>query len=97
MPISVAFRAMAAAFEAIHRSQGNARFAAEWPPQHLALGFLHGALKSEWQGEGASPCVVTNLTATLMALHRNFGFLDRYFAEVSVAFECVFEDSALPE
>ena len=48
VPAVIAFRAMAAAIQAIFRSQDRSGFAKSWSRDQLALGFLVGALKCEW-------------------------------------------------
>ena len=97
VPMDIAFRAMASAITAIHRSRGRATFAAQWPVRHLALAFLHGALKAEWTDRGESPCVVANLASALRALQLRFGFGEAHQAGMSVAFDCVFSDATLLE
>ena len=95
VPMVVALRAMASAIQAIHRSRGMATFAAAWADERLALGFLHGALKAEWIGEGASPCEVSNLPSSLRALQRRFGVGNSQFAAMAVELDCVFCDAEL--
>ena len=98
VPMDVAFRTMASAITAIHRSRGRATFAAQWPAGHLALAFLHGALKAEWTYRGESPCVeVANLASALRALQLRFGFGEAHHAKMSIAFDCVFSDATLVE
>ena len=97
VPMDVAFRAMGSAITAIHRSRGRATFAAQWPARHLALAFLHGALKAEWTYRGESPCVVANLASALRALQLRFGFEEAHHAKMAIAFDCVFSDTALVE
>ena len=98
VPMDVAFRAMASAITAIHRSRGRATFAAQWPERHLALAFLHGALKAEWTPcRGESPCVVANLASALRALQFRFGFGEAHHAKMSIAFDCVFSDATVSE
>ena len=97
VPMDVAFRAMASAITAIHRSRGRATFAAQWPARHLALAFLHGALKAEWTYRGESPCVVANLASALRALQLRFGFEEAHHARMAIAFDCIFTDTALVE
>ena len=50
VPVAIAFRAMAAAIQAISRSRGRSDLVQRWPADHLALAFLIGALKCEWSG-----------------------------------------------
>ena len=48
VPVAIAFRAMAAAIHAISKSRGRSDLVQRWPADHLALAFLIGALKCEW-------------------------------------------------
>ena len=98
VPMDIAFRTMASAITAIHRSRGRATFAAQWPERHLALAFLHGALKAEWTPcRGESPCAVANLASALRALQCRFGFREAVRAKMSIAFDCVFSDITFSE
>ena len=97
VPIVVAHRAIASAIQAIGASRGRATFAEAWADEHLALGFLHGALKAEWTDEGASPCEVSNLPSALRALQRRFGVRDSQVATMAVQLDCVFCDAELSD
>ena len=97
VPIVVAHRAIASAIMAIHRSRGRATFASAWADDHLALGFLHGALKAEWTDEGASPCQVSNLPSSLSALRRSFGVRESQVATMAVQLDCIFCDTDLSD
>ena len=95
-PVDVALRAMASAITAICGSKSTSvgSFAADWPAERLALGFLHGALKMEWVDEGESPCVVTTLSSTLMNLRRRFGLGETPEPQVLTSLDLLFLDCA---
>ena len=74
VPLTIAFRAMAAATQAISRNSARCAFAATLPADQVAFGFLSGALKAEWVKppcisnleEGKPPCI-SNLEGSLVA------------------------------
>ena len=62
--------------------------------QDLALGFLIGALKSEWRSvKGESPCA-TSLEACVAALKERFG-VSRESQRRTLALDLVFCESGL--
>ena len=73
VPVAIACRTMAAAMHAIGRFTGNTTFAADWPEEHLALGFLSGALKSEWIEGKDGNSSAAHLEGSLAALGLRFG------------------------
>ena len=76
VPVVIALRTMATAISSIARSHGREPygFAAGWPPETLALGFLSGALKFEWIGDTSESSCIGNLQGSLTALAGRFGF-----------------------
>jgi len=90
----VALRALAAALVAIGRHRGASTFAEAWSVQDLALGFLIGALKSEWRSvKYESPCAMS-LEACVAALKERFG-VSRESQRRTQAFDLVFCESGL--
>ena len=77
MPAVIAFRAMAAAIQAIFRSQDRSGFAKSWSRDQLALGFLVGALKCEWYGDQGESSDASDMAASLEVLRDRFGFARR--------------------
>ena len=72
VPIAIAFRAMAAAINAIHRSRGRSDLARRLPADDLALAFLIGALKCEW-GDSTQDANCTSLQGCLCGLRARMG------------------------
>ena len=94
VPATIALRAMAAALQAIGRG-GNLRCssAAAWPAEHVAFGFLSGALKSEWvrPGEEATSCI-SNLEGSRGALAERFGLTREFHKGNALAFDMMYCD-----
>ena len=94
VPVTIALRAMAAALQAIGRG-GNLRcsFAAAWPAEHVAFGFLSGALKAEWvrTDEEATSCI-GNLEVSRGAVAERFGLTREFQEGNATAFDMLFCD-----
>ena len=98
VPAAIAFRAQAAAIQAMARTtSAECAFAATWPAEQVAFGFLSGALKAEWVRdpcssnleEGKPPCI-SNLEGSLGALAESFGLTREFQKSRALAFDCMF-------
>ena len=91
VPVTIAFRAMAAALQAIGRNDAHFAFAATWSAEEVAFGFLAGAVKSEWVKPDlkASVCIL-NLDASCAALAIHFGLSRELYKSMAVQFDCAY-------
>ena len=97
VPAAIAFRAQAAAIQAMARTSAKCAFAATWPAEQVAFGFLSGALKAEWVREpcssnleeGKPPCI-SNQDGSLGALAESFGLTREFQKSGALAFDCMF-------
>ena len=97
VPIAIALRAMAAALHTIDRFKGSATFAADWPEEDLACGFLSGALKSEWiDGKDENSCVA-HLEGSLAALAQRFGLSGAERKLRALTFDLLYMDTEFVE
>ena len=85
------FLAMAAALQAIERNDSHFAFAAAWPVEQVAFGFLAGAVKSEWVKPDlkASACIL-NLDASCAALADHFGLSRELYKSMALQFDCAY-------
>ena len=100
VPVVIAFRAMAAAMNTIARFKGKATFAADWPEEDLACGFLSGALKFEWcpsGGEKDDNSCVAHLEGSLAALAQRFGLSGAERKLRALPFDLLYMDTELVE